>query len=466
MKAFWKLDRILALLLCIASSHLIPAVATAESHFHAGYLEELGLRINWLSNQNGVLVSWRELGDGMPPDGSNLVSDVAIRATIAGEPVTEGVRAIPFNESGLQTATLVIFESRNAQYMLLQLDALGTLLSLQDFGANPTSIAVSHPKFQLIGEIAEDDQLKPVLERLPDYATAIEAKVTPSTVAFDALKAIAEKTVLRKNLIVSESQLASIPENQIEEFLRMAVSNNVTVYPLVMSRGNSNFGWPLDLAAQTGGRVLPWINEPPTVALAASALANSRSGGIATFPVANSYRTPGEYGLRAHLSVTRDGISTYFSAPLVIQEIAGWDYFNPASWIAWASSAWGNLYGIVILVVFIVLILAWAITRIRLKKSRFAELQNEASGDIHNIYSLPFVIGRGESVDLYVNCGEVSRAHAVIEKTSDGGYLLKDLSSLNGTFLGDKRIEEARLGDAETIGIGNQSFTFRSFKLP
>lgn len=63
-------------------------------------------------------------------------------------------------------------------------------------------------------------------------------------------------------------------------------------------------------------------------------------------------------------------------------------------------------------------------------------------------------IGREAENEICIPDGQVSRAHAKIEKTDDG-YLLTDLNSTNGTYVNDKRVTQAtplRIGDSIIIG--------------
>ncbi len=79
---------------------------------------------------------------------------------------------------------------------------------------------------------------------------------------------------------------------------------------------------------------------------------------------------------------------------------------------------------------------------------------------------LPTVIGRSRSTDLTLRHPLVSRQHCEVFE-SNGMLMVRDLGSLNGTFIGDMRIAEQAMpvkpGDLLTIG----PVTFRAvYKSP
>jgi predicted Zn finger-like uncharacterized protein len=63
-------------------------------------------------------------------------------------------------------------------------------------------------------------------------------------------------------------------------------------------------------------------------------------------------------------------------------------------------------------------------------------------------------IGRlGGGADIEIDDAEVSRLHCSIE-VRDNAILLHDLSSMNGTFIGDSRVMAGRLENQSTFRIG------------
>src|SRR5581483_1517857 len=65
------------------------------------------------------------------------------------------------------------------------------------------------------------------------------------------------------------------------------------------------------------------------------------------------------------------------------------------------------------------------------------------------------VLGRGREAHVFIDDAGASRAHARIVVTDDGSYVLEDLKSRNGTFVGGRRIERAELNSGDRISIGS-----------
>jgi ABC-type multidrug transport system ATPase subunit len=67
-------------------------------------------------------------------------------------------------------------------------------------------------------------------------------------------------------------------------------------------------------------------------------------------------------------------------------------------------------------------------------------------------------IGRADDNDVVVADMCVSRHHAVLGRSPDGGFEIIDLSSFNGTFLNGKLVTKAAVTEADVIGVGHASF--------
>ncbi len=69
-------------------------------------------------------------------------------------------------------------------------------------------------------------------------------------------------------------------------------------------------------------------------------------------------------------------------------------------------------------------------------------------------------IGRLPDNDLQLDLADVSRHHARIERAGEA-FLIRDLRSTNGTWLGEERIQEHTLTQSETIRIGAAQLLFK-----
>ncbi len=76
------------------------------------------------------------------------------------------------------------------------------------------------------------------------------------------------------------------------------------------------------------------------------------------------------------------------------------------------------------------------------------------------ITASPWRIGRGTSNEMVVPDSSVSRHHAEIIRNPDGTFAIKDLDSLNGLFVSDKKVRRSMLSDGCEIDIGDVRFTF------
>ena len=70
---------------------------------------------------------------------------------------------------------------------------------------------------------------------------------------------------------------------------------------------------------------------------------------------------------------------------------------------------------------------------------------------------LPATIGRGREASISLTHPLVSRQHCEIV-ASQGRILVRDLDSLNGTFIGSERIKEATIGPGDLLTVGTVTF--------
>lgn len=88
---------------------------------------------------------------------------------------------------------------------------------------------------------------------------------------------------------------------------------------------------------------------------------------------------------------------------------------------------------------------------------RVAYLEPLGGGDRLRIRAEPLVVGRRDSCTLRINDTRVSGEHALVQ-ASDQGVHVRDLSSTNGTFVDDRRIDQAWLTTPAILTFGQTSY--------
>ena len=72
----------------------------------------------------------------------------------------------------------------------------------------------------------------------------------------------------------------------------------------------------------------------------------------------------------------------------------------------------------------------------------------------------PWTIGRADACRLVIAHNTVSRRHAMLRRT-DEGFEVRDLGSLNGTWVNGWRVDRARVGAGDTLRIGDVRVVLR-----
>ena len=68
--------------------------------------------------------------------------------------------------------------------------------------------------------------------------------------------------------------------------------------------------------------------------------------------------------------------------------------------------------------------------------------------------------GRDEESDVLLDDVAVSRHHAIFTRTASGRVTLRDLNSLNGTYVNGARVEETAMHSADEVQIGKFKLVF------
>jgi pSer/pThr/pTyr-binding forkhead associated (FHA) protein len=81
------------------------------------------------------------------------------------------------------------------------------------------------------------------------------------------------------------------------------------------------------------------------------------------------------------------------------------------------------------------------------------------AGSTYRLEAEPVAAGRHPDSDIFLDDITVSRRHAVIERSGET-FLLRDVGSLNGTYVNRERVEESALHDGDEIQIGRFVLSF------
>ena len=90
-------------------------------------------------------------------------------------------------------------------------------------------------------------------------------------------------------------------------------------------------------------------------------------------------------------------------------------------------------------------------------------LKDLSTGDVYEVTSNPFTIGKSQTCSLVIADKVVSRHHAEVVQYGDK-YFIKDLSSTNGTFINGNKLmadTDVELKDGQEIIFANKKFIYR-----
>jgi pSer/pThr/pTyr-binding forkhead associated (FHA) protein len=68
-------------------------------------------------------------------------------------------------------------------------------------------------------------------------------------------------------------------------------------------------------------------------------------------------------------------------------------------------------------------------------------------------------VGRHPDSEIFLDDITVSRRHVVLDRT-ESGYVLRDVGSLNGTYVNRQRADEAPLRHGDEVQIGRYRLSF------
>jgi pSer/pThr/pTyr-binding forkhead associated (FHA) protein len=90
-------------------------------------------------------------------------------------------------------------------------------------------------------------------------------------------------------------------------------------------------------------------------------------------------------------------------------------------------------------------------------KAKLVMVGDQQKPTVIKIKKLPMTIGRGKEADLTLAHPMVSRLHCELYEV-EGTLCIRDMGSLNGSFVGDVRVTEAALESGDLLTIGAATF--------
>jgi pSer/pThr/pTyr-binding forkhead associated (FHA) protein len=71
-------------------------------------------------------------------------------------------------------------------------------------------------------------------------------------------------------------------------------------------------------------------------------------------------------------------------------------------------------------------------------------------------------VGRETRSDVFLDDVTVSRKHAVIERRRENAFFVRDVGSLNGTYVNGEQVDETKLATGDEVQIGKFKLMFFS----
>lgn len=68
--------------------------------------------------------------------------------------------------------------------------------------------------------------------------------------------------------------------------------------------------------------------------------------------------------------------------------------------------------------------------------------------------------GRNPESAVFLDDVTVSRKHAIFERRLDGSWFVRDVGSLNGTYVNGEQVDETKLASGDEVQIGKFKLTF------
>jgi hypothetical protein len=86
-------------------------------------------------------------------------------------------------------------------------------------------------------------------------------------------------------------------------------------------------------------------------------------------------------------------------------------------------------------------------------------LSRPASGSRYPLATMLTTLGRHPESDVFLDDITVSRRHAEVERSPEG-YRVRDVGSLNGTYVNRQRVDDVLLADGDELQVGRFKLRF------
>ena len=87
------------------------------------------------------------------------------------------------------------------------------------------------------------------------------------------------------------------------------------------------------------------------------------------------------------------------------------------------------------------------------------QVEGTAGRRMHDIDDQVVTVGRGQDSSIFLDDVTVSRRHAEIVR-GERGFLIRDVGSLNGTYVNRVRVDSVDLRNGDEIQVGKYRFKF------
>jgi len=84
-------------------------------------------------------------------------------------------------------------------------------------------------------------------------------------------------------------------------------------------------------------------------------------------------------------------------------------------------------------------------------------LENTVLGVDQNewVLNLPATVGRGSDLDVCIDHDSISRTHCRLALNSDGALTVRDMNSMNGTYVRDEKVQQALVMTGDHLQLGS-----------